>query len=83
MNSFYFDKMHMLYNQNKSYVKSCQKHCFKTHKQTLFTPKTHCFPKKPIVFKHVHFFIPLFWNEKLSLHLRDSDLWSDIEGFRI
>jgi len=29
--------------------------------------KTHCFPKKPIVFQHVHFFIPLFWNEKLSL----------------
>jgi len=29
--------------------------------------RTHCFPKKPIVFQHVHFFIPLFWNEKLSL----------------
>jgi len=29
--------------------------------------KTHCFPEKPIVFQHVHFFIPLFWNEKLSL----------------
>jgi len=28
---------------------------------------THCFPKNPIVFQHVHFFIPLFWNEKLSL----------------
>ena len=28
---------------------------------------THCFPKKPIVFQHVHFFIPLFWNENLSL----------------
>ena len=54
MNSFYFDKMHMLYIQNISYVKSCQKHCFKTQKQTLFTPKTHCFPKKPIVFQHVH-----------------------------
>ena len=26
----------MLYNKNKSYVMSCQKHCFKTH----------CFPKK-------------------------------------
>ena len=25
------------------------------------------FSKKPIVFQHVHFFIPLFWNEKLSL----------------
>ena len=25
------------------------------------------FQKKRIVFKHVHFFIPLFWNEKLSL----------------
>jgi len=45
-----------------------KKHCFKKQKQTLFTPKTHCFPKKPIVFQHVHFFIPLFWNEKLSLH---------------
>jgi len=32
--------------------------------------KTHCFPeKKPIVFQHVHFFIPLIWNEKLSLHV--------------
>ena len=29
MDSFYFDKMHMLYNQNKSCVKSYQKHCFK------------------------------------------------------
>ena len=45
----------MLYNQNKSCVKSCQK------------TKTHCFPKKRIVFQYVHFFIPLFWNEKLSL----------------
>ena len=70
MNSFYFDKMHRLYNQNKSCVKSCQKHCFlKT--TTLFSPKTHCFPKKPIVFEHVHFNIPLFWNEKLSLALID------------
>ena len=33
-----------------------KKHCFKKQKQTLFTPKTHCFPKKPIVFQHVHFF---------------------------
>jgi len=50
----------MLYNQNKSCVKSCQKHCsFKI---------THWFPEKPIVFQHVHFFIPLFWNEKLSLY---------------
>jgi len=59
MNSLYFDKMHMLYNQNKSCVKSCQ--------NTLLKTNTHCFPKKPIVFQHVHFFIPLFWNEKLSL----------------
>jgi len=57
MNSFYFDKMLMFYNQNKSYVKSCKK-CFL---------KTHCFPKKTIVFQHVHFSNPLFWNEKLSL----------------
>jgi len=27
------------------------------------------FQKKRIVFKHVHFFIPLFWNEKLSLEM--------------
>jgi len=47
----------MLYNQNKSCVKSCQN----------IALKTHCFPKKRIVFQHVHFFIPLFWNEKLSL----------------
>ena len=31
------------------------KHCFK---KTLFSKK------KRIVFQHVHFFIPLFWNEK-------------------
>jgi len=49
MNSFYFDKMHMLYNKNKSCVKSCQK-------TLLFKNKTkHCFPKKTIVFQHVHF----------------------------
>ena len=45
--------------RNKSYVKSCQK--------TLLSQKPIVFPKKPIVFQHVHFFIPLFWNEKLSL----------------
>jgi len=52
MNIFYFDKMHMLYNQNKSCVKSCQKYCFKN---PLFTKKTHCFPTcalfYPIVLK--------------------------------
>jgi len=37
-----------------------------TPKNIVF-PKKHCFPIKPIVFQHVHFFIPLFWNEKLSL----------------
>jgi len=64
MNSFYFDKMHMIYNQNKSCVKSC--------KNIIFFKQQHCFPKKPIVlkkkpivFQHVHFFIPLFWNEKI------------------
>jgi len=59
MNKFYFDKMHLLYNQNKSCVKSCQKHCLK--KPIVFQKKN------PFVFQHVHFFIPLFWNEKLSL----------------
>ena len=33
----------------------------------VFPQKKHCFSQKPIVFQHVHFFIPLFWNEKLSL----------------
>jgi len=54
-NSFYFDKMHtsMLYNQNISCVKLCQKHCFKN---PLFSKKkTHCFPtcalSYPIVLK--------------------------------
>jgi len=67
MNSFYFDKMHMLYNQNKSCVKSCKNIALKNK---------HCFPKKPIVlpknplFSNMcTFFIPLFWNEKLSLAL--------------
>jgi len=41
MKSFYFDKRHMLYNQNKSYVKSCQKFCFKN---PLFSKENHCFP---------------------------------------
>ena len=44
--------MHMLYNQNKSCVKYCQKHCFKN---PLFSKKTHCFPTcalfYPIVLK--------------------------------
>ena len=42
----------MLYNQNKSCVKSCQNHCFKN---PLFSKKTHCFPTcalfYPIVLK--------------------------------
>ena len=46
MNGYYFDKRHMLYNQNKSCVKSCQNHCFK---------KPIVFKKKRIVFQHVHF----------------------------
>jgi len=67
MNSFYFDKMHMLCNQNKSCVKSCQKHCLKNA----------LFSKKRIVFQHVHFLIPLFWNEKLSLmvNYKNSVYW--------
>jgi len=61
MNSFYFDKMHRLYNQNKSCVKSCQKHCFLKNnnivfpKNPLFSQKTHSFPTcallYPIVLK--------------------------------
>jgi len=55
MNSFYFDKMHMLYNQNKSCVKSCQKHCVLKNpivfqKKPLFsnmcTFLSHCFETK-------------------------------------
>ena len=53
MKSFYFDKMHMLYNKNKSCVKSCQKTLLKKH--PLFSKKTHCFPTcalfYPIVLK--------------------------------
>jgi len=61
MNSFYFDKMHMLYNQNESCVKSCQKTLLLKNnnivfpQKTLFFPKTHCFPTcalfYPIVLK--------------------------------
>jgi len=44
----------------------------------LFSPQNpHCFPIKPIVFQHVHFFIPLFWNEKLSLTTRVMELTLD------
>ena len=39
-----------------------KKHCSPPPKK-----KTPLFSQKPIVFQHVHFFIPLFWNEKLSL----------------
>ena len=53
MNSFYFDKMLMLYNQNKSYVKSC-KNAFKKpivfQKNLLFsnmcTFLSHCYETK-------------------------------------
>ena len=39
----------------------------------LFSQKNPLFsPKKTIVFQHVHFFIPLFWNEKLSLIAQNS-----------
>jgi len=58
MNSFYFYKMYMLYNQNKSRVKSCQKTLrFKKH---CFPKKNIVFQKNNIVFQHVHFFVPLF-----------------------
>ena len=68
MNSFYFDKMHMLYTQNKSCVKSCQNIAF--FKKTLFSKKNHCFPKKPIVFQHVHFFNPIVLRRKIITGLR-------------
>ena len=51
MNSFYFDKMHMLYNQNKSCVKSCQNIDIFLKKNIVFQNK-HCFPLfNPIVLK--------------------------------
>jgi len=44
-------------------------------KKPLFSKKNHCFPKKPIVFQHVHFFYPIVLKRKiitgmicLSLH---------------
>jgi len=39
------------------------KHCF---------PKKTLFSQKPIVFQHVHYYIPLFWNEKSSLLTADT-----------
>jgi len=45
----------MLYKK-KSCVKSCQKHCLLKNKPIVFQKKT-------IFFQHVHFFIPLFWND--------------------
>ena len=48
-----------------------KKHTMFSPKKTLFSQQNHCFPEKPIVFQHVHFFIPLFWNEKLSLNGRN------------
>ena len=59
--------MHMLYIKIKHVWSRVKKHCFLKNNNIVF-PKTHCFPKKPIVFQHVHFLIPLFWNEKLSLY---------------
>jgi len=53
MNNVYFDKMHMLYNKNKSCVKSCQKTLL--FKKPIVFQKTHCFPTcalfYPIVLK--------------------------------
>ena len=68
MNSFYFDKMHMLYNQNKSCVMSCQKHCLKN---PLFSKK------KRIVFKYVHFFYPIVLKRKIITDrvVKDADRW--------
>ena len=63
MNSFYFDKMHMLYNQNKSCVKSCKKHCF--FKKTLFFQKTHCFTQKNHCFPTCALFYPIVLKRKI------------------
>jgi len=43
-----------------------KKSCVKSCKNVAFL-KNPLFSKRPIVFQHAHFFIPLFWNEKLSL----------------
>jgi len=50
MNSFYFDKMHMIYNQNKSCVKSSKK-------TLLFFKKALLFFFKSIVFQKKHCFL--------------------------
>jgi len=54
MNSVYSDKMHMLYNHNKSCLKSCKKTLL-FFKNPLFSKKSHCFPTcalfYPIVLK--------------------------------
>jgi len=65
MNSFYFEKMHMLYMKII--------HVWSRVKNIAFFKKTPSFSKKPIGFQHVHFFIPLFWNEKLSLFVYDKN----------
>jgi len=52
-----------IYNQNHSCVKSRQKHGFLNKKQ-----KTHCFPTSAL-------FIPLFWNENVSLVAAFSFYW--------
>ena len=58
MNTFYFDKMHMLYNQNKSCVKSCQKHCF-LRKQTLFSSQKTIVAQKTPLFSNMCTFYPI------------------------
>ena len=62
MNIFVVDKMQIPFNQNKSCVKSCQKHIALKKQQ-------HCFHKKPLFSNMCTFFIPLFWNEKLLLYV--------------
>ena len=64
MNSFYFDKMHMLYNQiNHLWSRVKNISFFKiTHS---FPPKTHCFRKKTHCFPTCALFYPIVLKRKI------------------
>jgi len=63
MNSFYFDKMH------KKLCFIIKKIMCEVVSKNIAFKKTPFISKKNIVFQHEHFFIPLFWNQKLSLYI--------------
>jgi len=61
--------MHMLFNQNKSCVKSCQKHCFLKNNNIVFQ-KTPLFSKKNHSFPTCALFYPIVLKRKIITGLQ-------------